>query len=221
MKLPFRDKDVIRSIRPWIYLSTYILLLGFLLVHLQDLKNGFDFVLSVFKSLLYAIVFAYVLNLPMKHIEGFLLRHTKQDSFLQKKKRVGSIILPSIIDSLISLMENLTSFFTNIVKNIDEVLAYFHIDYRIENITQVEQFIQMPWEKIVTNVINLLSGSASGILSSATGFVSSFAVGFTGFMFSLYLLSGKENFIRQMRKVTAAFLGYGNSKIVFRYAAGS
>lgn len=34
MKLPFRDKDVIRSIRPWIYLSTYILLLGFLLVHL-------------------------------------------------------------------------------------------------------------------------------------------------------------------------------------------
>ena len=236
MKLPFRDKDVIRSIRPWIYLSTYILLLGFLLVHLQDLKNGFDFVLSVFKSLLYAIVFAYVLNLPMKHIEGFLLRHTKQDSFLQKKKRVismiltfllaliliiliGSIILPSIIDSLISLMENLTSFFTNIVKNIDEVLAYFHIDYRIENITQVEQFIQMPWEKIVTNVINLLSGSASGILSSATGFVSSFAVGFTGFMFSLYLLSGKENFIRQMRKVTAAFLGYGNSKIVFRYAA--
>ena len=215
MKLPFRDKDVIRSIRPWIYLSTYILLLGFLLVHLQDLKNGFDFVLSVFKSLLYAIVFAYVLNLPMKHIEGFLLRHTKQDSFLQKKKRVismiltfllaliliiliGSIILPSIIDSLISLMENLTSFFTNIVKNIDEVLA---------------------WEKIVTNVINLLSGSASGILSSATGFVSSFAVGFTGFMFSLYLLSGKENFIRQMRKVTAAFLGYGNSKIVFRYAA--
>ena len=161
MKLPFRDKDVIRSIRPWIYLSTYILLLGFLLVHLQDLKNGFDFVLSVFKSLLYAIVFAYVLNLPMKHIEGFLLRHTKQDSFLQKKKRVismiltfllaliliiliGSIILPSIIDSLISLMENLTSFFTNIVKNIDEVLAYFHIDYRIENITQVEQFIQMP-----------------------------------------------------------------------------
>lgn len=90
MKLPFRDKDVIRSIRPWIYLSTYILLLGFLLVHLQDLKNGFDFVLSVFKSLLYAIVFAYVLNLPMKHIEGFLLRHTKQDSFLQKKKRVIS-----------------------------------------------------------------------------------------------------------------------------------
>ena len=236
MKLPFRDKDVIRSIRPWIYLSTYILLLGFFLLHLQDLKNGFDFLLSVFKSLLYAIVFAYVLNLPMKHIEGFLIRHTKQDSFLQKKKRVismiltfllaliliiliGSIILPSIIDSLISLMENLTSFFTNIVKNIDEVLAYFHIDYRIEDITQVEQFIQMPWEKIVTNIINLLSGSASGIVSSATGFVSSFAVGFTGFMFSLYLLSGKENFIRQMRKVTAAFLGYGNSQTVFRYAA--
>lgn len=236
MKLPFQDKEVIRSIRPWIYLSTYILLLGFFLLHVSDLKNGFDFVLTVFRSLLYAIVFAYVLNLPMKHIESFLIRHTKKDSFLQKRKRVismlltfllaliliiliGSIILPSIIDSLISLMENLTSFFTNIVKNIDGVLAYFHIDYRIEDITQVEQFIQMPWEKIVTNVINLLSGSASGILSSASGFVSGFAVGFTGFMFSLYLLSGKETFIRQMRKVTAAFFGFDNSSTIFHYAS--
>lgn len=132
---------------------------------------------------------------------------------------IGSIILPSIIGSLISLMQNLSSFFTDIVKNIDEILKYFHIDYRIEDIQQVEQFIQMPWEKIVSNAIAFLSGSASGILSSASNFISSFAVGFTGFMFSLYLLSGKENFIRQLRKVTAAFCGYDASLIVFQYAS--
>ena len=205
-------------------------------MHVQDVVNGFDFVLSLFRSLLYAIVFAYVLNLPMKKIESFIIRHTKETSLLRKRKRmvsmfltfliafllliiIGSIILPSIIDSLISLMQNLSSFFTDIVKNIDEILKYFHIDYRIEDIQQVEQFIQMPWEKIVSNAIAFLSGSASGILSSASNFISSFAVGFTGFMFSLYLLSGKENFIRQLRKVTAAFCGYDASLIVFQYAS--
>ena len=205
-------------------------------MHVQDVVNGFDFVLSLFRSLLYAIVFAYVLNLPMKKIESFIIRHTKETSLLRKRKRmvsmfltfliafllliiIGSIILPSIIGSLISLMQNLSSFFTDIVKNIDEILKYFHIDYRIEDIQQVEQFIQMPWEKIVSNAIAFLSGSASGILSSASNFISSFAVGFTGFMFSLYLLSGKENFIRQLRKVTAAFCGYDASLIVFQYAS--
>ena len=236
MKYKFHDEKVLHRIKPWVYLSTYILLLAFFLMHVQDEVNGFDFVLSLFRSLLYAIVFAYVLNLPMKKIESFIIRHTKETSLLRKRKRmvsmfltfliafllliiIGSIILPSIIGSLISLMQNLSSFFTDIVKNIDEILKYFHIDYRIEDIQQVEQFIQMPWEKIVSNAIAFLSGSASGILSSASNFISSFAVGFTGFMFSLYLLSGKENFIRQLRKVTAAFCGYDASLIVFQYAS--
>lgn len=236
MKYKFHDEKVLHRIKPWVYLSTYILLLAFFLMHVQDVVNGFDFVLSLFRSLLYAIVFAYVLNLPMKKIESFIIRHTKETSLLRKRKRmvsmfltfliafllliiIGSIILPSIIDSLISLMQNLSSFFTDIVKNIDEILKYFHIDYRIEDIQQVEQFIQMPWEKIVSNAIAFLSGSASGILSSASNFISSFAVGFTGFIFSLYLLSGKENFIRQLRKVTAAFCGYDASLIVFQYAS--
>ncbi len=236
MKYKFHDEKVLHRIKPWVYLSTYILLLAFFLMHVQDVVNGFDFVLSLFRSLLYAIVFAYVLNLPMKKIESFIIRHTKETSLLRKRKRmvsmfltfliafllliiIGSIILPSIIDSLISLMQNLSSFFTDIVKNIDEILKYFHIDYRIEDIQQVEQFIKMPWEKIVSNAIAFLSGSASGILSSASYFISSFAVGFTGFMFSLYLLSGKENFIRQLRKVTAAFCGYDASLIVFQYAS--
>lgn len=236
MKYKFHDEKVLHRIKPWVYLSTYILLLAFFLMHVQDVVNGFDFVLSLFRSLLYAIVFAYVLNLPMKKIESFIIRHTKETSLLRKRKRmvsmfltfliafllliiIGSIILPSIIGSLISLMQNLSSFFTDIVKNIDEILKYFHIDYRIEDIQQVEQFIQMPWEKIVSNAIAFLSGSASGILSSVSNFISSFAVGFTGFMFSLYLLSGKENFIRQLRKVTAAFCGYDASLIVFQYAS--
>lgn len=107
----------------------------------------------------------------------------------------------------------------NIVANIDAILAYFHIDYRIENIEQVREFVNMPWEKVVENALNIVSSGANSILSNAGAFLSSFAVGFTGFMFSLYLLSGKESFIRQMRKVTVACLGYNKANSVFYYAS--
>ena len=79
MKYKFHDEKVLHRIKPWVYLSTYILLLAFFM-HVQDVVNGFDFVLSLFRSLLYAIVFAYVLNLPMKRLN--LL-----SSAIQKKHR--------------------------------------------------------------------------------------------------------------------------------------
>ena len=88
MKYKFHDEKVLHRIKPWVYLSTYILLLAFFLMHVQDVVNGFDFVLSLFRSLLYAIVFAYVLNLPMKKIESFIIRHTKETSLLRKRKRM-------------------------------------------------------------------------------------------------------------------------------------
>lgn len=70
---------------------------GFFLMHVQDVVNGFDFVLSLFRSLLYAIVFAYVLNLPMKKIESFIIRHTKETSLLRKRKRMVSMFLTFLI----------------------------------------------------------------------------------------------------------------------------
>lgn len=234
MKLFSKDPQVWQKIKPWVFLSTYIMLLGYLLYHLQYVGGAISFLLSLFQSLLYGIIFAYILNLPMMKIERFIVRHTKPTNFIQKKKRpismfltfllalilivlLANIIVPSIAQSLMQLIKNLSDFFTDIVKNIDATLAYLHIDFRIEDINQVEQFITMPWEKIVSNGINLLSGSASGILSSAGTVLSTFAVGFTGFMFSLYLLSGKESFIRQVRKVIAALFGYDHACVIFRY----
>ena len=234
MKLFSKDPQVWQKIKPWVFLSTYIMLLGYLLYHLQYVGGAISFLLSLFQSLLYGIIFAYILNLPMMKIERFIVHHTKPTNFIQKKKRpismfltfllalilivlLANIIVPSIAQSLMQLIKNLSDFFTDIVKNIDATLAYLHIDFRIEDINQVEQFITMPWEKIVSNGINLLSGSASGILSSAGTVLSTFAVGFTGFMFSLYLLSGKESFIRQVRKVIAALFGYDHACVIFRY----
>ncbi len=123
MKIKLRDKEVIYKIKPWIYLSTYIICLAFFLFHMNEFKNGISFILSLFKTLIYAVMIAYVLNLPMKKIEDILMKRIKNGSFIYKKRRVismvitfiialllvsaiVSIILPSIIDSLISLIKS-------------------------------------------------------------------------------------------------------------------
>ena len=235
MKYKLNDEEVLKKIKPWLYLVTYTLLLAFFLYNIKHITNGLGFIISLFRSLLYAIVFAYILNLPMKKIESWIMTFSKETSFIYRKRRVFSMlltffsailiivfisfsILPSIIDSLISLIQNLSTFFVNIIKNIDAILLYFHINVRLEDIQSINEFVKMPWDKIFSNTITILSGSASGILSGATNFISASAVAFSGFIFSLYLLSGKESFLRQLRKVTAAFCGYKTSLTIFSYA---
>lgn len=235
MKYKVFDKETFDKIKPWLCLCLIVMITGFLLWNFNNVTSAIQFILSLFRSFIYAIMFAYVLNIPMKHIERFIVSHTKKNSFIYKIKRVismfltfffasllialiTSIILPSIITSLIQLMQNLTSFFINIVRNIDAILAHLNIEFRVQDLQQVEKFLHMPWENIVSNTVNFLSGSASGIVYGAQSFISSFTLGFTSFMFSLYLLSGKENYIRQLRKVSAAFFGYRRSKIIFGYA---
>lgn len=236
MKPKFIDEHSWKTMKPWIFLSTYLILLVFCLWNFSTISGFVGYLIGLFQSLIIGIIFAYILNIPMKQIEQLLIRHTKEKGFIRKRKRaismtltfvlaiiliiiLGSIILPSIVDSFVSLFNNLTKFFMNIVANIDAILAYFHIDYRIENIEQVREFVNMPWEKVVENALNIVSSGANSILSNAGAFLSSFAVGFTGFMFSLYLLSGKESFIRQMRKVAVACLGYNKANSVFYYAS--
>ena len=236
MKPKFMDDSSWKMIKPWLFLSMFLILFVYVLWNFNRISVFVGYLIGLFQSLTYGIVFAYILNLPMKKIEGMIMKHTKETSFVRKRKRaismtltfvlalilvviLGSIILPSIIDSVISLFNNLTTFFNNIIDNIDQILAYFNIDFKVENIEQVQEFMNMPWEDVVKNAINILSSSASGILSNAGAFISSFAVGFTGFMFSLYLLSGKESFLRQIRKVVAAFLGFEKAQSVFRYAS--
>ena len=75
----------------------------------------------------------------------------------------------------------------------------------------------MPWQDMVSQIITVLSKSAGGIMANATDFLSKFGTLFTGFIFSLYLLSHKETFIRQLRKIIGAIFGYRITCIIFDF----
>lgn len=236
MKVNLKDKVLWDKCIPWLVLSTYILVLGILLWNYRSIVNGLQFFISLFQSFFYAIMIAYVLNIPMKKIEKNIIRLSKEKGWFYHHKRmcslvltfllaiifvlvIGSIIIPSIISSFISLLQNISYSILEIVKNVDKILKAMHLNIRIEELEHVENILKMPWEDIVSRIIPLLSGSASNILNSASVFVSSFFEWFTSFIFSLYLLSSKEALLRQVRQLTAAFFGYQKSVKIFYYAS--
>lgn len=236
MKVNLKDKAIWDKCMPWLVLSTYILVLGILLWNYRSIVEGLQFIISLFQSFLYAIMIAYILNLPMTNIEKGIVRLSRGKGWLYRHKRtcsliltfllaiifvliIGSIIIPSIISSFISLLQNISFIILEIVKNIDKILQALHLNIKVEEIEHVENILRMPWEDVVSKIIPILSGSASNILNSASIFLSGFFEWFTSFIFSLYLLSSKEALLRQVRQLTAAFLGYQKSVKIFYYAS--
>ena len=236
MKVNLKDKAIWDKCMPWLVLSTYILVLGILLWNYRSIVEGLQFIISLFQSFLYAIMIAYILNLPMTNIEKGIVRLSRGKGWLYRHKRtcsliltfllaiifvliIGSIIIPSIISSFISLLQNISFIILEIVKNIDKILQALHLNIKVEEIEHVENILRMPWEDVVSKIIPILSGSASNILDSASIFLSGFFEWFTSFIFSLYLLSSKEALLRQVRQLTAAFLGYQKSVKIFYYAS--
>lgn len=230
-----KHKEELLKIKPWILLATYTILFAAFVFRFDVVASVFSGFIGMFQSILYAIGFAFVINVVMVRVEALLKRIIKENSFLYRFERgiaitlsliivfgilllMFSIIVPRILESLIQLLNNLSGLFVGIIQNIDELLTSLNIDYQLTDITQIQELLNMgsmDWAKISSQVLSFLSNSAGGIWDNAMSFTARFAIIFTGFMFSLYLLSGKESFIRQTRKVVAACLGAKRSKTVF------
>lgn len=218
----WRNSNTIQIIKPWAVLATYIIVLFLFLLNFNGIKNSVFSFLSLFKALFYAIAIAYILNIPMSKIERLILKKSKEKSFVTKHVRGISILLtlclalivivlmvnivvPQLVDSLVQLFGNLGNFFKEIITNIDSIFQYLHIDFKLENLDSITQFLNMDWNELFKHTMNFLGTSAGGIMDNVMNFTSAFAIGFTAFMFSFYLLGSKEKFIRQLRSVFVAF----------------
>lgn len=226
-----RKNEIYQKIKPWMFLSTYIIVLLVILLNFSPVVSWMSSILRLFTSLFYGIGIAYVLNLPMKNIERILKRYLREGSFLYRKVRaisialtlvlaiivlviIGSVVLPRLGDSLMQLVDNMSKYLSGFIGNINDILDYFHIDLQLKN-TALKDFNSLPWKDILSQAANILGTSAGGIMNNTIGFVSEFFLWFTGFMFSFYMLSSKEAFIRQMRKVIAAALGEKKAIYIF------
>lgn len=235
MKNLLNDNDLKQRVKPGIIISAFTVFLIYFVINIGNIYGVINNLLATLIYLFYGIVIAYILNQPMKLIENLIEKRCDKKGIIYRKKRglsifltlvlficilviIASIVIPNVIESLISLVSNASSFITSVFGNIDEIFEYFNIDFRMENIASVKGLINMPWQDMVKEALNILTKSAGGIMNNATSFLSTFGVVFTGFIFSLYLLGNKETFLRQLRKAIGAIFGYKITCVIFKYA---
>lgn len=233
MKKWFTKEDIVK-IRPWLLLGILVILFYLGASNLITLFGVIDFFIALLKPLFLAIAFAYILNIPMTFIERKLLKRVKKGGYLEKCSRaisltltlilafiivafIGSIVIPKIFESMAQLFNNIGNLLQSIFVNIDEVLAFFNIDYRMEDFVQINSLVNMPWNEIFKNVVNIVGNSANGIWNNAMNVTSTFFLWFMAFMFSLYLLNGKETLLSQVRRTIIVIFKEKNAESLFNY----
>lgn len=236
------NKNDMNQLKPWFIVVTYAILLIALMFVFPSLLSWFFKFIMLFTPLFYGIGIAFVLNIPMSLIEGLFERHlANKNGFFYKKIRGISIfitliltamiffifvtiITPQLVSSAQLLFNNAGRYIVSIVDNINAMLAYFKFEsFEISlNQATINNFVQsqgLTWEQIFQNAGLWAIGTGSDIVNNALAFTSGLMTWFTGFMLSLYLLSSKETFLYQARKIILAIFGYKNSMTIFEWGA--
>ena len=187
-------------------------------------SEQFNKVLSVINGVVSPFVLgaalAFVLNVPMRAIEG-LLKKLKNDKF----KRVIAIVLtfiavlivlaivcwlliPQLIDTIQSLIPKLQTFFLNSEVYVTDFLN--NNPQLMEWIEKNTDFENFDWGTLAQKALSVVGNSVSTIVNgaiSAIGSVTGAIVDLViGLVFALYCLFQKETLARQGRKLLYAFL---------------
>jgi len=201
-------------------LITYVFLLALIIKYSETISGGFNKIIGAFTALFVGAGIAYVLNIPMSSIEGFLGKK------LKKRKRalamiltyilaiviiavLLSLIIPQLIATIISLVERGDMF----VKAYEDAAGFIKQWLKID--------LPLDMSGLLTTVLSQLNGQmqmiAENMMTSASAVANGSMTFFVSIVVSIYLLASKETVTRQIRKLIGALLGleWGNKSLVF------
>lgn len=184
----------------------------------DNVKNIVDFfgvILSALGPFVIAFIIAYLLNLPIMKIKGFIDNHTKNKFFIKHSYGIGIFIvyiiaiifmvitLSKLIPALYSNILDLYTNFPNYWSNMINYLNGFEIVQRLK-IFEKGQFEAYD---AIYNIFNHIDFSqfskyASGIMSFTSGIVNAFIA----FIASIYMLLDKARIQRGIIRLIALFM---------------
>ena len=215
---------------------TYVILFGTVVLNYQIVLSSIATVLHLLKPLFYAIGIAFVINIPMVKVEKVLKKIGKNNKKWQSMIRsvalfitiilvciflyiTTAIVLPKVVTSLESIFSNFGHFVNTSIYNINSVLKDWNIDINLEEVAFIKELKNFSWQDIFGKALSVLGGLADGVISNVMIFTDSFLQIFLSFCVSIYLLTGKEKFMYQLRKVVISFLSTKKSEKLFEIAS--
>ncbi|WP_034597460.1 AI-2E family transporter [Lacrimispora aerotolerans] len=207
------NDSTIKKLRWLIVFAVAAVVIGF------NYRSVFSFAVRIFRfftPFLLGGVMAFIINLPMRTIEGVI--PLKRDSKLLRPLSliisivfvvgivvlVTFVVMPQLIDTLVILQNSLPSFLTGIKTEAESLFVQF------PQIADYINSIDIDWKTFIERVVSFLSNGAGTVLSStfsaAISIISGVTTFFIGFVFAIYILLQKENLSRQFKKLMKAYL---------------
>ena len=181
-----------------------------ILSNLGTVLGGAGRLLRILSPFAGGALIAYVLN-PM--VEGFQYRLLRGEprwrwaaillSYLTAILLVallGWLVVPQLVKSAVTLFTNLPGY----VAGMQQTLYYLQENYHLP----VQSFVNLleDSEALMREVYNMASSAVPQIVGALGNAASNFVAVFTAVASSIYMLSGKQKLLRQLRTMAHAFL---------------
>ena len=202
-----------------------IVFIGYLIItNLKFIISIINNIVDAFAPFLLGVVLAFILNIPMKKLEG-LFESLQKNKDKKIKTRGISIFLSLIIFFaliifiVIELVPDLISNIELLIKNIPNILTSvegFALDL-VKDYPEVQNKIKdlfLNTGNVNDILMNILNYLINGSINFVSSFVNSVVTVFTAFVFAVYMLLQKENLIKGAKTILKAYLGDKKSKKV-------
>lgn len=202
-------------------LIAFGIILYAVIMNLNRLGDGIQAIISMFTPIIFGIVMALVLDVPMHGFESLLLKLDKKKRTSEKFRNVISLVLAIIAVPLIlfvllkfvlpQFFSAITNVVSIVVENEAEIIAF------LAGLGIQEQFVSETLHEIiawVTENIGMLTGTAISTVMSVFSSVTDVVL---GVILAIYILADKTAIKRRTARVVRAFLPENGSKNVLRW----
>ena len=210
------------TVRKRIFIGAVLIILYLLLSNISDVAGVIGSTIGIFSPFILGAAIAFILNVPITTLEKHLFKKEKyQTEKWAGRRRALSmfivIFLAIVIVVLIILLivpeisKTIVLLAKQIPEGIEKLSKWLvNATAKYPKVAEKIQEYSKNWEKALTPALNYLSEQGGSIISNGfgliTGVVSSVTSFLISFIFSLYLLSGKERLSRQGRQIVYSFL---------------
>ncbi|MGG7096900.1 AI-2E family transporter [Clostridium sardiniense] len=207
-------KNINTKLKPYILLSTYIIVLAYVVLNISTVWTFFGKILGILSPFLTAIGIAFVLNIPMRLLEDkvfFFMDNLKKFPFLKSFKRPISIVVTLLL--VVGLLATLITFIipqliTSVSTLIDSVPSYVKSFEELvtNNLGSIAGFdkiwsdIMNAWKDIFGFASQFLGFTINHIFNLTVSITSGVINFFLSIVFAIYMLSSKELLIFQCKK---------------------
>lgn len=196
-----------------------------ILSNFDPLRSYLKSILAVFSPFLFGIVIAYLLNAPTCYLEQKVFQRFRfrrafsiLTAYLLALALVGFLlllVLPQLVQSILSLAENFNFYLDNFNRLALDLIQRLELnDYLMEQ--DIEQLggVLLSYQDVLEKFIGLVSSQIPKVLDYGVAIGNGLVSGLTALISSIYMLSGKEQLLSQLRRLLYALLPLEQAKWV-------